>query len=227
MCAARHSQAGDAELLTDPDEIARKEAANGLEQADLVQKLIAMCVADGRPFKLRPSTVLSLHRAALNGISKYAGNWWPADVKIAESAHQPPGAYLVPELIEKMCDYVNENWKKAAPVHLAVYVMWRLNWIHPFTDGNGRTARAVSYLVLSSAAGMLLPGDKTIPEQIISNCSPYYKALEVADEADLRGGIEVAELEKMMASMLATQLLSVVEVATGAKKSGKSDVQTP
>ena len=30
----------------------------------------------------------------------------------------------------------NDNWDDSTPVHLASYVMWRLNWIHPFTDGN-------------------------------------------------------------------------------------------
>ena len=69
------------------------------------------------------------------------------------------------------------------PIHLSAYVMWRINWIHPFTDGNGRTARATSYLVLSVGTGTLLPGTRTIPEQTIANCAAYYAALEEADEA--------------------------------------------
>ena len=215
MAEARHSEAEEAALLTDPIEVARKEAANSVEQTDQVQQIIATHVADGRPFKLRPSIILGLHRAALAGISKYAGNWRPADVKIGQSKHTPPGAHLVPSLIEEMCDYVNENWGKSSPVHLASYVMWRLNWIHPFTDGNGRTARAVSYLVLSVAAGMLLPGARSIPEQIISNRKPYYDALEQADDALSKGEVNVSLLEKMMSDMLAAQLLSVVQLASG------------
>ena len=53
---------------------------------------------------------LSLHRAALDGISAYAGNFRPAGVEIQGSRHTPPGAHLVPGLIEEMCDYVNDNW---------------------------------------------------------------------------------------------------------------------
>jgi hypothetical protein len=56
-----------------------------------------------------------------------------------------------------LCEYINENWKKSA-VHLAAYVLWKMNWIHPFADGNGRTARAVSYVVLSIKLDSLLPG---------------------------------------------------------------------
>ena len=78
---------------------------------------------------------------------------------------------------------MNERWSEKSPLHLASYVMWRLTWIHPFTDGNGRTSRAVSYLVLCIRLQMLLPGRLTIPEQIEVDRTPYYKALEAADEA--------------------------------------------
>jgi len=219
----RHSLAADAELITDPLEKARREAANALEQTAQVQNQIASHVADGRPFRLRPSIILSLQRTALSGVSAYAGNWRPAGIEIGESKHEPPGAHLVPELIEEMCDYVNDNWGKATPVHLASYVMWRLNWIHPFTDGNGRTARATSYLVLSIATRMMLPGDKTIPEQIIANRNPYYDALEAADRAHQEGHIDVAKLEKMLGDMLAAQLLSVAELASGEKYGTSKD----
>lgn len=73
-------------------------------------------------------------------MSSYAGNWRPAGIEIKGSKHQPVGVYLVPEEIEHMCDYVNDNWEKSSPLHLAAYALWKLNWIHPFTDGNGRTA---------------------------------------------------------------------------------------
>jgi hypothetical protein len=40
--------------------------------------------------------------------------------------------------------------------------MWRTNWVHPFDDGNGRTARAASYLVLCVKLGYRLPGKKSL-----------------------------------------------------------------
>jgi Fic family protein len=77
---------------------------------------------------------------------------------------------------------VNDHWSSTSAVHLAAYVLWKLNWIHPFADGNGRTARAVAYVVLSIKLDSLLPGAPTIPEQIAGNKRPYYEALEVADK---------------------------------------------
>src|SRR5579863_2103547 len=163
----RHSRALEVELINDPSEKARQEARKGLRQFDEVVEQIEYWPQPERPFKLRPSSILSLHRRALEGISSFAGVWRPAAIEIGGSRHTPPPAHLVPELIEGMCDYINDNWK-SSPVHLSAYSSWRMNWIHPFIDGNGRTARAVSYLVLCVRLGYRLPGTQTIPEQIAS-----------------------------------------------------------
>lgn len=213
----RHSRAEEASLVTDPIEIARREAQNALRQYERIDEMVQSWLTPGRDFKLRPSAILDLHRVALDGLTSYAGNWRPASVTIEKSKHQPPGGHLVPELIEQLCDYVNENWAAKTASHLAAYVMWRLYWIHPFSDGNGRTSRAVSYLVLSVKVGYHLPGTPTIPEQIMRNRHPYYDALEKADEAAARDVVDVSELEAMIESMLAKQLLSIVEKASGKK----------
>jgi Fic family protein len=90
-----------------------------------------------------------------------------------------------------------------------------MNWIHPFADGNGRTARAVSYVVLSIKLDSLLPGTPTIPEQIASNKDPYYKALEDADKAWASKKIDVSALEGLVGDMLARQLLNAAKEAAG------------
>jgi Fic family protein len=113
-----------------------------------------------------------------------------------------------------MCDYINENWEKHA-THLAAYAMWRMNWIHAFTDGNGRTARAVSYLVLSIRLKMKIPGNPTIPEMIIDNRTPYYEALEQADNSLENSEPKLAAMEQLLEELLAKQLLTVVSEASG------------
>lgn len=212
----RHSQALEVELITDPDEKARVEASNALKQFDEVASLLETHLDPERPFKLRPSTILSIHRVALRGISTYAGVWRPAGIEIKGSKHEPPGAHLVPGLIEEMCDYVNDNWGKTSAFHLCAYILWRLNWIHPFVDGNGRTARAVSYLVLCLKLGYRLPGTNTIPAQIADDKNPYYKALESADENQAKGHIDLSLMESILEGYLAKQLVGVLEKA-GAK----------
>jgi len=206
----RHSRAFEAEIITDPEERARREALNGLKQFDAVIEMVESHLDPQRqPFKFRPSHLLFLHREALAGISMYAGNWRPSDIAIGGSRHKPPGAFEVPSRIEELCDYVNEKWNEKSPIHLAAYVMWRLNWSHPFTDGNGRTSRAASYMILCLKMGYVLPGKKTIPDQISEDKTPYYKALEEADIAWDKGTIDLTAMKNLLDSMLAKQLYEV------------------
>jgi Fic family protein len=197
----RHSKALDAELVSDPEEKARVEALNGVRQFDAVAEMIEHFSDPERNFKLRPSHLLHLQRIALEGLNSYAGNWRPAGIEIGGSRHKPPGADMVPEEIEHMCDYVNDSWEKSSPVHLGAYALWKLNWIHPFTDGNGRTARAISYLLLCLRLGYRLPGSNTIPEQIAKDKTPYYKALESADKQWESKKIELSELENLLSAL--------------------------
>ena len=211
----RHSSALEADLITDPDEKAAQEARNGLRQIDAVAEIVESYTEPARPFKLRLSVLLHLHRIALEGISSYAGNFRPAGIAIGGSRHTPPGAHMVPGLVEEMCDYVNEHWATSSALHLAAYVLCRLNWIHPFTDGNGRTSRAVSYLVLCLRIGHPLYGANSVPAQIAQDKTPYYDALEAADAANADGQLDVEQIEKLLDSLLARQLLGVLEDARG------------
>jgi Fic family protein len=110
---------------------------------------------------------------------------------------------------------VNDKWSEATALHLSAYVMWRLNWIHPFDDGNGRTSRAVSYLVLCMKLGYPLPGTNTIPDQIAGNKKPYYEALEAADAAWKANLLDVSQLERLLGDYLSAQLVGVMEQASG------------
>jgi Fic family protein len=212
----RHSHADDAQLLSDPDEIARREAENGLRQFSLALEMIRSFVKDKeRPFKLRAGPILQLHKAALDGLHRLAGTYRNTVVKIEGSRHQPPEAAFVADEVQLMCEYVNDNWVTKAATHLAAYVLWKMNWIHPFADGNGRTARAISYVVLSIKLDGLLPGTPTIPDQIAADKQPYYKALEAADSAWASDHVDVSALENLLGNMLARQLLNATKEAAG------------
>lgn len=219
----RHSEAASPSLITDPIEEARRESENAVAQFDRVLDMIDEVARSGRPFRLRPSMMLELHRLALDGLSSYAGNFRPADVKIGQSEHQPPGAHLVPGLVEEMCEYVEDNFSEQKALHLCAYVMWRLNWIHPFTDGNGRTSRALSYFVLCARIGYRLPGYETVPEQIAADKAPYYAALETADKEWLSGKLDLSALEDLLDQCLATQLLSAYDDAKNPSAGGPKD----
>jgi Fic family protein len=221
----RDSRALEPQIITDPQARAEAEARNVLRQYDAGLATIQAALETGS-FKLRPSLILALHREALSGISMFAGNFRPSAVEIQGSRHEPVGAHLVPELVEDMCEYVNEHWEQSTPIHLAAYTMWRLNWIHPFADGNGRTSRIVSYVVLSIRAGVTPPGTPTIPDQIVDNRNPYFDALDAADAAWKEGRIDVSKMEELLGALLARQLTSFYQAAGGRMPGPDSPVGT-
>jgi Fic family protein len=204
------------EIPTDPDEIARITAANALRQFDGMVELIESGIRAGASnFVLRPSHMLELNRLAIEGLTRFAGVYRAFGMTIQGSQHQPPPAKDVPRLVEDLCDYINERWQSSSPIQLASYPMWRVNWIHPFEDGNGRTSRAISYAVLCIRLGYRLPGALTIPDQISADKKSYYVALEEADRAFAEGRTDVSQLERLLADLLAKQLYQVHEDAMG------------
>ena len=216
----RDSRPASHQLFTDPEQKAALEARNGLLQFDEVLRLIDQASAG---FRLRPSTLQRLQRLAIQDIYTCAGNYRTGPVFIAGTTHQPPAAPEIAECVEEMCDYVNTNWAMS-PLHLSSYMMWRLNWIHPISGGNGRTSRAISYLVLCARLGYRLVGTDTIPEQIVANRQPYYSALDAADAAYANGNIDVSAMEVLLGRMLAVQLSSVLADASSGTRSAAEPV---
>jgi len=93
--------------------------------------------------------------------------------------------------------------------------MWRLNWIHPFADGNGRTSRILAFFVLFARLGALLPGTPTLPELIIDHRDLYEAALDDADDACKAGRLDVSKMEALIEGLLAKQLARIYELAAG------------
>jgi hypothetical protein len=83
----RHSKALEIELISDPEQKARQEAQNGLRQFDEVVEMIDYWLHPERPFKLRVSAILTLHRRALERISSFAGVFRPGGIEIKGSKH--------------------------------------------------------------------------------------------------------------------------------------------
>lgn len=210
----RKSRPKKAALETDPRAVARLEAENGLRQFDFVVKEIDAAISSDKPFVLRPSFIQALNRLAIEGISELPGVYRPGEMEITNSSHVPPAASKVALYVEELCDYVNGNWSKS-PWHLAAYSMWRLNWVHPFEDGNGRTSRALSYFILCVRLKQKLPGKKTIPDFIADNKKPYYDALEEGDRAAETGKIDLRAMEDVLKGTLAAQLAEYHQDVTG------------
>ena len=197
------------------DDKRRLETRNGAIQFLAVLHYLDEWVSGKSQFT--PEILCELQRIAITQIYGCAGQFRNGVVTIetgdGRRIHNPPPYPQVPQLVDEMCAYVNDNWAKL-PAHLASDVMWRVNWIHPFFGGNGRTARTVSYLILCARAGFRLPGEKIIPDLIVEDRDPYYEALRHADKAWETGQLDLSMMEDLMSNLLAKQLVSVHEIVT-------------
>jgi len=210
----RASVEEQAPLIENDIDRANAEVENGLLQFDAAMAELEKWIS-AKNYKLKPSLIMSLNRIALNGIHPNPGSFRPGNISIRGSGHVPPEPAKVAGFVEEFCDYINDNWDRKSPIHLASYAMWRLNWIHPFSDGNGRTSRIVSHLILCAKLGNRLPGENSIPEQIVVNKKPYYDALEHADKNSTEKTVCVFEMEKLLEKYFAKQLVDLHETAIG------------
>jgi Fic family protein len=66
-----------------------------------------------------------------------------------EVVYMPPETERVPELVEEFLEWLNSDQvRELNPVLLAGIAHYEIAWIHPFIDGNGRTARLLATLIL-------------------------------------------------------------------------------
>lgn len=104
-----------------------------------------------------------------------AGRYRQGNVLITGSSHKPPAAFKIPKLMEDLTAWIKKSTGKLHPVQLAALAHHKLVNIHPFTDGNGRTARLFMNLILMQ---------KGYPMVVIlkNDRQKYYRALEKADK---------------------------------------------
>lgn len=143
-----------------------------------MRSAINAAVAIQRPM-LSDALIKALNAHAISCLHVKAGEYRPCAVQVGQI--MPPDHYRVPELMADFINFINFHWLNSNVFALAAYTLWRFNVIHPFINGNGRTARALCYYVICAKSGGLLPGDTAVPELIRRNRAEYVTLLRVAD----------------------------------------------
>ncbi len=117
---------------------------------------VATQIGAGKPYILTIETILEVHRLTTDKIvpADYSGSFRKRQVVLKNSvtgqvSYTPPPAAEVSYLVEDLLDWVNsEESKDLHPVLKAGIIHYELARIHPFVEGNGRTARAVATLIM-------------------------------------------------------------------------------
>jgi fido (protein-threonine AMPylation protein) len=185
------------------------EIANGTRQYDFLKSIVWAALAVQRAF-LSEHLLKALNFQAIVCLHTNAGEYRPCAVTVG--THQPPEHYRVDALMEDFVNMVNRWWETADPVMLAAYVLWNLNFIHPFINGNGRTARAACYFVLCVKVGQWLPGTTILPELIRRERNDYVAALQSVDASLKAGTLDLTPLHALLTKLLQEQMASVAPI---------------
>ncbi len=150
------------------------EARNHYEALEYLFDLIER----GKKHTVSEVLIRNLHQLIVQETEKeWAGKYRNSDVIIGGADHTPPDTTEVPSLMRGMLDWLKENRRKMHSIELAALLHHKLIFIHPFFDGNGRTARISMNLLLMQKGYPMVVLLKTDRKK-------YYRFLDRADKEE-------------------------------------------
>jgi Fic family protein len=189
---------GSAKTLPPSKEYLGREVDNVITACNHIQKLVLL--GDVEDSKLSVELIRGFNKTVLDGL-KVDDHVQPGEfrkVSVGVGTYRGAPAEDCEYLLARMCEWVNNEIVAPDPAQRIAYGVIRsvlahlyLAWIHPFGDGNGRTARLVELQILLSV------GVPNIASHLLSNHynqtrAEYYRQLEYASKS---GGKIVKFLE--------------------------------
>lgn len=159
------------------------EAINHKEAIDFIKDI----AQKKEPISER--VLLDIHAIVLHSIDKdNAGKYRRVPVIISGSKHIPPQPYLLQPKMDELFQWYEANKDSMHPVVLAAQMHEKLVSVHPFIDGNGRTARLLMNLILMQHGYPIanIKGDNETRRR-------YYETLEEASSEDNSAFVEFIE----------------------------------
>ncbi|MCF0261301.1 MAG: Fic family protein [Sphaerochaetaceae bacterium] len=152
-------------------------------------------ITDNVSEKLTPNFILDIHKkitkntlksAKYEGSFRTSNNVLVVDGTTGEIAHVPPSFEEIPEFINQICKFAETDKIFIHPIIKAIILHYMISYLHPFVDGNGRTARALFYWYLLKSGYSLSPFI-SISQVIYKTKAQYEKAFLYSqyDENDL------------------------------------------
>ena len=174
-----------------------------------------------QPYEL--ADLLAAHNILLHGLADDAGRIRSADVGVYQGkrlVHMAPPASRVQLLLTQLLDWLKST--DAHPLIASCAFHYEFEFIHPFSDGNGRMGRLWQTLILSKWQPTLayLPVESLIKHQQ----ADYYRLLNQADKA-----ADCSEFIVFLLEAIKTALLQAIqtEQSTLSKTLVKTQAKTP
>ena len=190
-----------------PDD--KRELLNYRQAFDLV----ADYVGDGEP--ITEGLIREIHKRLVEGVrgnSATPGDYrkiqnYVVNSRTNEVIYTPPAAFEISRMMHELIDWINHE-AEIHPVLISGIAQFQLVHIHPFLDGNGRTARLLSTLCLYSR-GYDFKKLFTISEYYDRNRIEYYQAIQSVRENKM----DMTQWVAYFVEGLSTQLQEVKSLA--------------
>lgn len=131
--------------------------------------------------------IRKLHALAVSGLNR-EGDTTPSsyrstEVRIAQTAHRPPGPESVPADMRELVEFMNESMSPQYHLLQVAIVHHRFVWIHPFDNGNGRVSRLLTYAMLVKLGFTSASGYRALNPTVVfgADRQAYYEHLSIAD----------------------------------------------
>ncbi len=144
--------------------------------------------------------ISEIHQILMDGLSpEHEGDYTPGvyrqvNVTISKSDHIPPDFSLVPEQMEELIAFINQETGPQFDLLRVALAHHRFVWIHPFRNGNGRTVRMLTYAMLAKLGFRVNQGRLINPTAVFfANRDRYYENLSAADTLRDEGLLQWSE----------------------------------
>ena len=195
------------------------EQLDGINTVNVIEALITLFIGTKAPGATIPPmpnelALKELHRTGTIFLLIKPGEYRDCPVHVRDTTgavvYQPPPHTDVENLMKEFFTELTTIWTGGDALDAAAFALWRINWIYPFKNGNGRTARSFAYCCLCARLGVILPGSPTVIDQIATTRTEYEAAIQVGDAAAAKGnGRDLSAMRVYLDRLLQIQIASV------------------
>lgn len=195
------------------------EVLNYSSQVNVIEALVRFVIhhagvgKDGCPSHPNEIAFRELHRTGTLFLLREPGEYRREPVVVAADGiviHAPPHHDEVPDRVNTLFLDLKAMWQTATPEEVGAFLLWKINWVHPFKNGNGRTARAFCYACVALKYGFILPGTSTLIELVMQNRMQYQEVLKHADDSfAATGAADLGPMNAFVERLVREQFLSI------------------
>lgn len=181
---------------------AKNTVPQGIQEIKNIEKAMAFIEENVAGYPINRAFFSQMHKMIVEGLptppegegDATPGVYRKTNLRINKSDHLPPDFLMVDDYMSELIDFINRPDSSKYDLLKAAIAHHRFVWIHPFSNGNGRTVRLFTYAMLVKTGFNVNVGRILNPNAVFcSNRNDYYYYLSRADKGTDSGLLEWAE----------------------------------